>query len=1039
MLLSDISIKRPTVAIVTNLLFFIFGCVAFIKLPLREYPDIDPPVISITTTYKGAAARVVETKITKPIEDRIAGIEGIKTISSQSEDGRSQITITFDSARTIDHAANDLRDRIAGLLKDLPEEADPSEIRKADSNDDVIIWLNLAGKGMNIMELTDYASRYIEDHFTVLDGVARVRIGGAQDMSIRVWLDRDALAARRLTPLDIENALRAENVELPAGSIETRTKNFSVRIKRNYTSLEDFRQLVIGRNEEGYIIRLQDVALVENAPVEDRALLRGNGVPMVGIGIVKQSQANTLEVATRVKEKMGQLNKELPPHISLEQSYDSSIFIEEAIKEVYRTLGITILLVIFVIYVFLGDVRTILLPAVTVPLSLMSSFIVLYLTGATINLLSLLALLLAIGLLVDDVILIIENIYRRFERGEPPLIAAYRGVRQVGFAVITTTIVLISVFLPITFLEGDIGRVFKEFTLTISTAILFSSFIALTLAPALSSKILIKPMKDRPPLAQLIDKYFEEVKRYYLFFLKRFLSKPILAVLGLITMAGAILIFIRLVPSEFTPREDRGAFFLFMRGPEGASYDYVLEYLAQVEERLMPFVETGEFQRLLLRAPGSFGTTASFHDARGIIVLSPWGSGRQPIWYYLDEVRKRIAGLPGMSFFPIVRQGLGRRVSKPVQFVLQGPTYEELTKWRDLLLAKAQENKNLLGLDHDYHETKPQLDVVVDQSYAADLGIPIATINATLETMLGSRRVTTFINQGEEYDVIVESHKHQKHTPQDIQNIYVRSLRTGELIQLSALISLTELADAARLNRYNRLRSITIEANLANGYSLGEALEYLENIARTNFPPEIAVDYRGESLDYKESSSSLYLLFILSLIVVFLVLAGQFENFTHPFIIMLTVPFAITGALFALWVTGKSLNIYSQIGLIILIGLSAKNGILIVEFINQIRDMGTALYEAILEACEKRFRPIIMTGITTAIGAVPLMLARGAGAEMLSVIGVVIFTGVIFSLILTLFIVPIMYALLAKNTQPPEATARELHKLLIEYKDINHV
>ncbi len=1034
MFLSDVSVKRPVLAAVINLLIIAFGILSFTKLPLREYPDIDPPIVSIRTNYVGASASVVETRITELIEERIAGVEGIKSISSSSEDGRSRISIEFDISRNIDDAANDLRDRVSGILNNLPEEADPPEVQKSDADDDVILWLNLNGEGMSLMELTDYADRYLVDRFSALNGVARVRIGGGQEMSLRIWIDKNALAARQLTVSDIEDALRSENVELPAGSIESITKDFTIRLERSYQTLDDFRQLIIARNDVGYLVRLSDVARVEIGAVESRTLLRGNGISMVGLGIIKQSKANTIEVARLAKNEMKSVNRTLPETMSLEMSYDTSVFIESSIDEVYKTLFIAVGLVVLIIYIFLGNARAMLVPAVTVPVSLIGTFIILYAFGFTINLLTLLALILAIGLVVDDAIVVIENIHRRVEMGEPRVVAAFRGTRQVGFAVLATTAVLISVFVPITFIEGDIGRLFTEFAMTMAAAVIFSSFVALTFSPMLASKLLDRK-GEHNRFTGWIDKRFESLQKGYLFLLKRALSAPYVAlfiIIGMIVAAGFLM---QKVPQEFAPKEDRGAFFMFIRGPEGASYDYTLEHLALVEERLMQFADSGEFQRLLIRAPGSFGSTASFNDGIGIAVLSHWDTGRKPIWYYVNKVRELTADIPGVSVFPVVRQAFGGGNSKPLQLVLGGPTYEDLVAWRDIILEKAAENKNLLGLEGDFRETKPQIGVTVNQDRAGALGVSTTDINRTMETLLGSRRVTTFLNRGEEYDVILESEKDLKQSPLDISNLYVRSNTTGQLIPLSNLVELKEFADAKTLTRYNRLRTITLEANLAEGYSLGEAIEYMENLIRTELPSGANIDYKGESQDYIEAGYSLYLIFGMSLIIVFLVLAGQFESFIHPLVIMLTVPLAITGALLSLWLGGMTLNIYSQIGLVILVGLAAKNGILIVEFINQLRDEGVEFNQAIIEATTKRLRPILMTTLTTVMGAVPLIISTGAGSETRLVIGTVIFTGVMVSTLLTLFTVPMMYSLLARNTGSPNAVSQRLEGLLKEYKN----
>ena len=1035
MWLSDTSVRRPVLALVLNLLLVVFGILSFTYLPLREYPDIDPPIVSITTAYQGAASSVVETRITEVIEGRIAGVEGVRSITSKSRDGRSDIDIRFNISRDVDAAANDIRDRVSRIMDELPEGADPPDIRKSDADERVIMWLHLTAKDMAAMEVTDYAKRYIEDRFAVLDGVARVRIGGGREQALRIWLDRNKLAAFGLTVIDVEQVLRQENVELPAGTLESKKRDFTVRMLRSYHTADDFRGLVLKAGSDGYLVRLGDIARVEIAATEERSVLRGNGIAMVGVGIVKQSKANTLEVARLARAEMARVNEVLPPTMHMEQSYDSSVFIASAIDEVFKTLLIAILLVVLVIYIFLGNVRAMLVPAVTVPISLIATFTVLYAFGYTINLLTLLGLVLAIGLVVDDAIVVVENIHRRIEMGEPKLVAAFRGTRQVGFAVVATTAVLVAVFVPITFMEGDTGRLFSEFAITIAAAVVFSTLAALTVGPMIASKLLEPSSGGSSSFALSMDRHFETLRSSYLRYLEQILEKPWQAFVVIALMLVAVLLLIREIPQEYSPKEDRGVFYIMIKGPEGASYQYLREHMDEVERRLMPFTETGEFQRLLMRAPGSFGSTSNYSDARGIVVLSHWDTGRKPIWDYLNQVKKMMADIPGVRVSVVVRQAFGGGEVKPVQFVLGGPTYEELANWRDIITAKAVENSGLVGLDHDYDETKPQIGLTVLRDRADTLGVSVAEINHTLETLMGSRRVTTFIDRGKEYDVLLESEKALKQTPSDIANTWVRSSRSGELIPLSSLLEIHEFADSSTLNRYNRQRAITLEANLADGYALGDALEYLEGLVRDNLPPGATIDYKGPSQDFIDSGSSLYLVFGLALLVVFLVLAGQFESFIHPLIIMLTVPLAITGALAALWIFGMSLNIYSQIGLIILIGIAAKNGILIVEFINQLRDEGVEFRTAILEATGKRLRPIIMTALTTAMGALPLILSSGAGAETRLVIGTVILAGVIVTTFFTLFVVPAMYRVWSSHTSSPKATGRKLESELKQFEE----
>ncbi|MBW3516772.1 efflux RND transporter permease subunit [Shewanella sp. NKUCC01_JLK] len=1030
MILTDLSVKRPVFASVISLLLVAFGLVSFDKLPLREYPNIDPPVVSIDTNYRGASAAVVESRITQLIEDRISGVEGIRHVSSSSSDGRSSVTLEFDISRNIEDAANDVRDRISGLLDNLPDEADPPEVQKANGSDEVIMWLNLVSDQMTTLELTDYTNRYLSDRFSVVDGVARMRIGGGKVYAMRVWLDRQALASRSLTVADVEAALRAENVELPAGSIESKERHFTVRLERGYRTAEDFANLVITQGEDGYLVKLSDVARVEIGSDEERIMFRGNKEAMIGLGVSKQSTANTLEVARAVNALVDKINPTLPAGMSIKRSYDSSVFIEASIKEVYQTLFTAMILVIIVIYLFLGSVRAMLIPAITVPVSLLGTFIVLYALGYTINLLTLLAMILAIGMVVDDAIVMLENIHRRIEEGDSPLKAAFLGAREVAFAVIATTLVLVAVFMPITFLEGDLGKLFKEFAVTMSAAVLFSSLVALTLTPMMCSKLL-KPSSQDSWLVCKVDGIMTKVSNRYQLSLKSAMAHPILVSILVLVALGSSVYLVQKVPQEFAPQEDRGSLFLMVNGPQGASYEYIESYMNEVENRLMPLVETGDIKRLLIRAPRGFGRAADFSNGMAIIVLEDWGK-RRPVKEVIVDINKRLANLAGVQAFPVMRQAFGRGVGKPVQFVIGGPSYEELARWRDIMMQKAAQNPKLLGLDHDYKETKPQLRVVIDRDRAASLGVSISNIGRTLESMLGSRLVTTFMRDGEEYDVIVEGERDNQNTAADLQNIYVRSERSQELIPLSNLVTVEEFADASSLNRYNRMRAITIEASLEDGYSLGEALDYMNQLARTYLPAEAVISYKGQSLDYQESGSSMYFVFILALGIVFLVLAAQFESYIHPVVIMLTVPLATVGALIGLWLTGQSLNIYSQIGIIMLVGLAAKNGILIVEFANQLRDKGVDFDKAIIQASAQRLRPILMTGITTAAGAVPLVLAVGAGAETRFVIGVVVLSGILLATLFTIFVIPAAYGLFARNSGSPEAIAQQLEKELAQ-------
>ena len=1033
MKLSDISVKRPVFAAVLSLLIVAFGLVCYTRLVVREYPDIEPPIVSVETNYLGASAAVVETRITQLVEQRVSEVEAIKLITSSSVDGRSEVTIEFNLNRDIDAAANDVREAVSNLLDNLPEEADPPEINKVDAGSDAVLYLNLTSTEMGMLELTDYADRYLVDRFSVLPGVARVRISGGSRYAMRVWIDREALAARQLTVADVESALRSENVELPAGSLESLDRQFTVRLNREFQEVDDFNNLIVKRNDNGHHIHLNEVARVQLGAEEHRTSYTGNGKMRVGLGIIKQSKSNTLEIAQAVKEEVEKIKPILPDHMSISNSYDRSVFISEAISEVYKTLGIAVILVVLVIYMFLGDVRATIIPAVTVPVSLVGTCIVLLLFGYSLNLLTLLALVLAIGLVVDDAIVVLENIYSRLENGDKPLLAAYQGAREVGFAVIATSLVLLSVFIPITFLAGDIGKLFTEFAMAMAAAVFFSTLVALSLSPMLCSKTLKYKQKKGNIITRGADRAIKYLQKVYRSSLERFITKPWVSVAIIVFfLAGSVGLFF-IIPQEFIPQEDRGVFFISTLAPEGSTYSYTKSYMDEIEDRLMYLHdETGEAGTILVRTPQGRGSNIqSFNDGFVIIVLSDF-SERRSAWEIMDEVRQKLSDLNGLQISVIMRQGLSSGSGKPVQYVLSGDTYEEIAEWRDQLLDEIDDYPGLADIDYDYKETKPQLKVNIDKLRAAELGVSIINIGRTLETLLGSRLVTTFIKDGEEYDVIVESDFDQKRMLYDLKNIFVRSERSGELIPLSNLVTLDEFADSGSLNRYNRMRSITIEASLANGYTLGQALDYLDGVVAEKLPEEVTVGYKGESLDFKDSGESVIFIFILALIVVYLVLAAQFESFVHPFVLILTVPFALLGALLGLWIFGQSINIYSQIGMIMLVGLATKNGILIVEFINQLRDRGQDFDSAIIDASVMRLRPILMTGLTTIMGSLPLIISFGAGSETRLVIGIAILFGVLISSVFTIYTVPAMYKLIAQGTSSPNAVADELEKSLDE-------
>ncbi|BCW88913.1 Efflux pump membrane transporter BepE [Alphaproteobacteria bacterium SO-S41] len=1024
MILSDISVKRPVFATVLSLLLIAFGVLSFIGLPLRELPNIDPPVVSISTTYPGASADVVQSRITEIIEDQVAGIEGIDTITSRSRDGTSDVTIEFTLSRDIEAAANDVRDAVARVLDRLPDEVDAPQVSKADADADPIMWLNFSAENMDPMALTEYANRVVVDQLSIVDGVSRVMIGGGQDYAMNIWLDRQALAARGLAVSDVEAALRAQNIELPAGRIESGQRDLTVRVNRSYQTAADFGALVITRGADGYPIRLADVARVELGSANEKVVFRGNGVPQIGMGVVKQSTANTLDVARGIKAEIARITPTLPAGMALVVANDTSIFVEESVNQVYHTIFEAMLIVVFVIFIFLGNVRAALIPAVTVPVCIIGSFIVLYAMGGTINLLTLLALVLAIGLVVDDAIVVLENIQRRISTlGEPPRIAATRGTSQVAFAVVATTTVLIVVFVPIFFLTGNIGRLFSELAIAISGAIFFSGFVALTLTPMMCS-LLLKRSEGR--FAETIHRTSHYVEGKYGTALEASIRRPWITGAVAAVVLGLTYMLWSVIPSELAPTEDRAGLQVQVQLPEGASFEETSAQMDKVEKVLLPYVTGGEASRLMIRVPGGFGFTQDYNSGRSMLQLSAWEDRARSQDQISSEMQGKLsASVPGARVFISGRGGLGQRNGKPVGFVLGGNDFAELAEWRDKIIARAAENPRLISVDSDYRETKPQLLVTIDKQRAADLGVSTTAIGQTLETMLGSRLVTTFLKDGEEYDVKMQAGVEDRRRSSDLTNIFVRSSR-GALIPLSNLVTLRETAGPSALNRFNRSRSITIDAGLAPGYTLGEALTYLQQIAAEELPPTARIDYQGQSREFKQSSAALYFTFGLALLVVFLVLSAQFESFVHPFVILCTVPLAVFGAVAGLWLVGGSLNIYSQIGIIMLVGLATKNGILIVEFANQLRDEGKSFDDAIIEAAKIRLRPIVMTSLATAAGALPLVIASGAGAASRESIGIVIFAGMLVATAFTLFVIPTAYSVIARRTGSPLAVAHEM-------------
>jgi len=1029
MLISDVSVRRPVFAAVISLILVLVGYMSMQSMTLREYPDIQRPVVSISTSYRGAASDIVERRVTQILEDQLAGVPGILKISSVSFDERSSITLEFSGDRDVDSAANDVRDRVSRVMALLPDEADPPRVSKQDAGSSTTMWINVSSETRSMMEVSDFADRFVADALASVEGVANLRRSGVRRPAMRVWVDPKRLAARELTVTDVESALRRENVQIPSGRLESSEREFTLRTDTGFRTVKDFRQLVLKESSDNYLIRLGEVADIELAPENVRSYSATNGVSGMSLGIIPQAQANILKVNAAVRKRIEAMQASLPDDVDVSVNMDTSMFIRASLIEVGKALGLAMLLVLIVIYAFIGTVRATIIPALTIPISIISAFIVMAALNFSINTLTLLGFVLAIGLVVDDGIVVLENIVRRIEGDEPTLLAATNGSQEIGFAVIATTLVLVAVILPVSFMPGNIGLVFGEFGISLAAAVIFSSLVALTLVPMLTSKLFADNRLHRGRLATGIDALFKRLAQSYERLLRRTIKHPLLVIATALVIFAAGLSLLRVLPIEYMPREDRGFVMVRLTAPDGASLDYTLKYIHQVEDIMMTDVEKGDVLRILGRS-GSWRAGSDVNTGMVFGPLEVWSKRDRSAQEISQNLNRQLSDLPGVQAFSFApgAWSLGQS-SRPLAIVLGGTDYEELAEWRDIVMREAQQIPGLSGLQSDYRERKPKIDVSIDRDRAADLGVSLSNVGRTLETILGSRVVTTFIDRGEEYRVILQGADERRQTPSDLETIYVRSERSGQLIPLSNLVQLKEVAGPVDLRRFDRMRSITISGSLGEGYSLGQAIADMERIVDENLPPAVRLSYAGESRDFKETGSAIYVTFLLALVIAYLVLSAQFESFRHPVIIMTTVPLAITGALVGLWVFGSTVNIYSQIGAVMLIGLAAKNGILIVEFANQLRDRGTEFKEAVIQSAKIRLRPVLMTSMCTAFGSIPLVLASGAGALSRQSIGAVVFFGVTFSVLLTLVVVPTVYGLVAKNTHSPEYVSQLIDKL----------
>ncbi len=1039
MFITELSIKRPTVSWVMSLILIIFGLFVFWKLPVRELPNgIQPPVVQVQVDYKSAAASIVDQEVTQVVEDVIGGAEGIKNIDSKSENGRSTINVEFDTSIDLDNAANDIRERVARVVDNLPTESDPPQILKRAAGFTTTMWLSLSSSSWSDLELGDYAERYLVDQFSSVKNVGRIRVGGLRELSIRVWIDPIKLAANDLTIKEVEFAIRGENVSLPAGTLEADNIDLTINLDKSYSDINTIKQIPI-KKTSNRVILLSDVANIEFGPVSEKTLFKAQtkdqiNLKTVGIGIYARSGASTVELSNDIKKKIVEIKKSLPEELDLRVSFNRANYVEAAIEEVYKTLVIAFILVVLIIYLFLGNLKAVIVPAIALPVSLIASFLGLYIFGLSINIFVLLSFILAIGIITDDSVIMTDAIYRRIENGETPLVAAYKGSKQISFAIVATTLILVAVFLPLIFIGGISGTLFKETAIALSFSIVVSSFVALTLSPMLASKFLRK-RKSKKVFIQKFEIIFSNFANFYeetlTFIVKK--TKSVSFFIIFIIIASALLFSFS--KKELLPMEDRGAYLIIGSTDEGSSFEYTQEQAQKVEARLIPLLqaEDSPYSRFIMRVPG-FGNSANSYNSFIIIsLLDDWKNRKKSQQVILREAIGKIVTLPQALAFPISPQSI--RVSnynKPVQMVIYGNTYEELEEIQKKVIRKFRSNKNLSRIESDYNRNKPEVKLIVNKNKAKDLGVSTKSIGETLETLYGGKKITTFNKQGKEYPIIVQQYLSDRRKKEGVSKIFVRSETNGKLISLANLVSFKEEGSAKELARYNRQRAVTISANISQGYTLTEAIKYFENVM-DDLAPENQITWKGKSEEIKETSNELFIIFALALLTAYLVMAATFNSFIHPFVIILTVPLAIFGGLVFILFLNSSVNIFSQIALIILIGISTKNSILIVDYANQIRSTGKSIELAVREACAVRFRPIIMTSLSTMIAMMPLVIGNigpGAGEGSRLAVGSTILGGMIISTFFTLYVTPSMYLALAKNTKRIDIVDLELKKEL---------
>ena len=1039
MFITDISIRRPVVAWVMSLILIVFGIFVFWELPVRELPDgLQPPVVQVQVDYKSASAEIIDQEVTQKIEDVIGGAEGIKNIDSSSLNGRSRINIEFNTNIDLDNAANDVRERVSRVADNLPTEADPPQILKQSAGFTTTMWVALSSPTWSDLELGDYAERYLVDLFSSVENVGRILVGGLRELSVRVWIDPIKLAANNLTIQEVERALRSENLNLPAGTLEADNKDINLNIDKSYTSVESIKQLPIKKNGQK-IILLSDVAVVEFGPVSEKTLFtaqRKNALNLktVGIGIYAKSGASTLELSKQIKKKIIEVNKNLPEGLNLEIAFNRATYVGTAIEEVYKTLIVAFVLVVIIIYLFLGNLKAVIVPAIALPVSLIGSFLGLYIFGLSINIFVLLSFILAIGIITDDSVIMTDAIYTRIENGETPLVAAYKGSKQITFAIIATTLILVAVFLPLIFIKGIAGTLFKETAIALSFSIVVSSFVALTLSPMLASKFLTKKPKTNFIVTKF-DSAFKSFSSFYINTLEFWLNKKKTISIFIIFIILISAFLFNFIKKELLPTEDRGSYLIIGSTDEGSSFEYTQERAKEIEKRLLPLLEAEDspYERLIMRVPGFGRSSTSYNSFIIIALLDEWKNRKKDSQTVMREAIGKIVSLPNALAFPISPQSI--RVSnfrKPIQMVIYGANYEELEILQNEVIRSLRKNSNLSRIESDYSKNKPEVKLITNKNRAKDLGVSTETIGKTLETLYGGKRVTTFSKDGKEYPIILQQYLSDRRNKEDLSKIFVRSDKTGKLVSIVSLVDFEEKGTAEVLSRYNRQRAVTISADISENYTLTEAIKYLEDTME-ELSPSSQITWKGESEELKETSNEIFIIFGLALLTAYLVMAATFNSFIHPFIIVLTVPLAVFGGLVFILFLNSSINIFSQIALVILIGISTKNSILIVDYANQLRTTGKKLEHAVIEACRLRIRPIIMTSVSTMIAMIPLVIGNigpGAGEASRLAVGSTILGGMIISTFLTLYVTPVMYLTLAKNTKQIDAVDIELKKQL---------